>query len=132
MNKEHFEKQDFDNLLSKALQKYNREEVFFYNTSNDKIIEICNDIDNLVESESYNLNDNIVIIGFRMNDKRIEPIYHKLSEKYDEDIDDMCLYTLIAFYLNNGRVPTIQDVQKYIVYDAVYGGGRLFYNMSYV
>ena len=44
----------------------------------------------------------------------------------------MSLYTLIALYLNDKKVPTFNDVKKYIVYDAVYGSGQLFYNMSYV
>jgi hypothetical protein len=132
MEKNHFNKQVFESLLSKSLKQYNREEVFFSDTSDEIITKICNDIDILVEDKSYNINDDIVICGFRMGDKRCEPIYHKLSVKYENDIDDMSLYTLIASYLNDKKIPSFEDVKKYIVYDAVYGSGQLFYNMSYV
>jgi len=132
MSPEHFKKQKFEDLLEKALYDNDREEVFFSDTSNGKVIEICNDIDALVESKNYNMNDNIVILGFRMGDKRVEPIFSKLLEKYDNDIEYICLYTLIALYLNEKKVPLFEDVKKYIVYDAVYGSGQLFYNMSYV
>jgi hypothetical protein len=132
MSPEHFKKQKFEDLLEKALYDNDREEVFFSDTSNGKVIEICNDIDALVESKNYNMNDNIVILGFRMGDKRVEPIFSKLLEKYDNDIEYICLYTLIALYLNDKKVPLFEDVKKYIVYDAVYGSGQLFYNMSYV
>ena len=132
MSPEHFHKQKFENLLIKSLKSFGREEVFFSDTSDEKVIEICNDIDTLIESKNYSMNDDIVLCGFRMNDKRSEPIYHKLSEKYQDDIDSICLYTLISFYLNDKKVPTFDSVKKYIVYDAVYGTGQLFYNMSYV
>jgi FlaA1/EpsC-like NDP-sugar epimerase len=132
MSPAHFKKQKFEDLLEKALYNNDREEVFFSDTSNEKVIEICNDIDALVESKNYNMNDDIVILGFRMGDKRVEPIFSKLLEKYDNDIEYICLYTLIALYLNEKKVPLFEDVKKYIVYDAVYGSGQLFYNMSYV
>ncbi len=61
-----------------------------------------------------------------MKDKRCEPIYHTLSVKYDNDtIDSISLYTLISIYLQDKKVPSIKDVHKYIVYDAVFGSGPL-------
>ena len=132
MSPEHFNKQNFEKLLGKSLKNFNREEVFFSDTSNEKLIEICNDIDILVENKNYNMSNDIVICGFRMRDKRVEPLYHKLNEKYEDSIDSMSLYTLIALYLHDKKIPTFETVKKYIVYDAVYGGGQLFYNMTYV
>lgn len=135
MSPEHFKEKSFDKLLKKALKSYNREEVFFADTTQDTVDKICIDIDNIIKNNSFNKNDTIVICGFRMTDNRCEPIFFKLNSKYnvstDGDIDSMSLYTLIALYLYEKRVPTVEEIKKYIVYDAVYGSGNLFYNMSY-
>ena len=132
MSPEHFKKQKFETLLEKALKINDREEVFFSETSNETIIDICKDIDNLILNRAYNTNDNIVICGFRMSNNLVEPLFHRINEKYEDKIDNMSLYTLIALYLHDKKVPTFNDVKKYIVYDAIYGSGQLFYNMSYV
>lgn len=132
MNPKHFQNQDFDDLLEKALKINDREEVFFSETSKETIKNICKDIDDLILNKTYNPNDDIVICGFRMTNRLVEPLFHKLNDKYDDEIDDMSLYTLIAFYLNDKKIPTFNDIKKYIVYDAVYGSGQIFYNMSYV
>jgi len=118
-------------LLEKALKINDREEVFFSETSKETIINICKDIDTLILNKTYNTNDNIVICGFRMANNLVEPLFHKLNQKYENKIDDMSLYTLIALYLHDRKVPAFNDVKKYIVYDAIYGSGQLFYNMSY-
>ena len=38
MSPDHFKKQDFESLLVKALKDFTREEIFFSNTTNEKII----------------------------------------------------------------------------------------------
>ena len=75
MSPEHFKKQKFETLLEKALKINDREEVFFSETSNETIIDICKDIDNLILNRAYNTNDNIVICGFRMSNNLVEPLF---------------------------------------------------------
>jgi predicted NACHT family NTPase len=136
MSLEHFQQQDFKALLKKALKRNNREKVFFSKTSDDTVSQICNEIDNIVRNQSFNKNKDIVLLGFRMNDNRCEPIYYEISKKFkvsaESDIDPISLYALIALYLHENKIPTFKDIKKYIVYDAIYGSGTLFYNMSYV
>ena len=130
-----FKNKDFNTLMSKALKKYDREEVFFSNVSQDTVNRICKTIDTIVKFGTYSMSNNIVICGFRMTDNRCEPIFNELEPKFrknEEDIDSMSLYTLVAMYLHEKTVPNITNVHKYILADAISGSGDLFYNMSYV
>jgi hypothetical protein len=135
MSLEHFQQQDFKDLLKKSLKRYNRKKVFFSKTSDETVSKICNEIDNIIKNKSFNKKNEIVLLGFRMSDNRCEPIYYEISSKFkvgtDSDIDTISLYALIALYLHENKIPTFKDIKKYIVYDAIYGSGTLFYNMTY-
>lgn len=134
MNKEHFKNQNTEDLLTKALSKFDREEVFFTDNLEQKtILEICIDMYDIVKNNSFDISRDIVLCGFRMADNRCEPIFHELSKKYNGDIiDDISLYTLVGIFIQENNIPTPEDIKKTILYDAVFGSGELFYNMTYV